>query len=123
MNRHETREQIVFALYQHLLLQKELRSAFENTFGEEIDDEYVLQVMLDLELHEQDYIAEISPLLKKWTFDRLNLVDQAILLDAVSEYRLGIANRNIVIDEALNIAHTYSDEEAYKYINGVLDRL
>ncbi len=123
MNRHETREQVVFALYQHLLLQKDLRSAFENTFGDEIDDEYVLQVMLDLELHEQDYVAEISPLLKKWTFDRLNLVDQAILLDAVSEYRLGIANKNIVIDEALNIAHTYSDEEAYRYINGVLDNL
>ncbi len=123
MNRHETREQVVFALYQHLLLQKDLRSAFENTFGDEIDDEYVLQVMLDLELHEQDYVAEISPLLKKWTFDRLNLVDQAILLDAISEYRLGIANKNIVIDEALNIAHTYSDEEAYRYINGVLDNL
>ena len=123
MNRHETREQVVFALYQHLLLQKDVRSAFNNCFGDDIDDEYVLKIMLDIEDHETSYIEEISQHLKKWTFDRLNYVDQAILLDAISEYRLGIIDKAVMIDEALNIAHKYSDEEAYRYINGVLDNL
>ena len=123
MNRHETREQVVFALYQHLLLGKDVRSAFTNSFGDDISDEYILKVMLDIETNEDQYIKEISSHLKRWTFDRLNYVDQAILLDAISEYRLGIISKAIMIDEAVNISHSYSDEDAYKYINGVLDNL
>ena len=123
MNRHETREQVVFALYQHLLLKKDVRSAFTNVFEDDISDDYILQIMLDIEAHEDQYIEEIEARLKKWTFDRLNLVDQAILLEALSEYRLGIADKAVVIDEAVNISHLYSDEDAYKYINGVLDNL
>ncbi len=123
MNRHETREQVVFALYQHLLLGKDVRSTFTNSFGDDISDEYILKVMLDIETNEDQYIKEISDHLKRWTFDRLNYVDQAILLDAISEYRLGITSKAIMIDEAVNISHSYSDEDAYKYINGVLDNL
>ena len=69
------------------------------------------------------YKEEISGHLKRWTFDRLNYVDQAILLEAASEINLELNDRNVVIDEAIRIAKEYSDEDSYKYINGVLDNL
>ena len=122
LNRHEYREKIVFSLYQHLLLHKNLSICFDdNLQGEE--DDYLTAMKEDLIAHKQDYIEEISKYLNKWSFDRLNLVEQAILLETVSEISQGINDKAVVIDEAVIMAKEYCDDEAYKYINGVLDHI
>ncbi len=122
MNRHEYRVGIIFALYQHLLLNKELGRCFSDDFKED-DNEFRNAVCSDLLANLEEYKDEISRYLKHWTFDRLNYVDQAILLEAVSEIRSGLNSKNIVIDEAIRIAKEYCDEDSYKYINGVLDNI
>ena len=121
-NRHEYREKIVFALYQHLLLHKDLNTCFEDNF-ESDNDEFLAAIREDLANNKDVYITEISKHLNKWTFDRLNLVEQAIILEAVSEIRLGLNDAAVVIDEAVILAKQYCDEESYKYINGVLDHI
>ncbi|MBR3252063.1 MAG: transcription antitermination protein NusB, partial [Erysipelotrichaceae bacterium] len=70
-----------------------------------------------------DYIYEISKYLKKWSFDRLNLVEQAILLETVSEIKTGVNDSAVAIDEAITLAKQYCDEDSYKFINGVLDNI
>lgn len=122
MNRHEYRVQIIFALYQSLLLKKDLRLSFNDNF-EGDDNEFLLKLKEDLILNYRSYIDKISPLLTKWTFDRLSYIEQAILLESTSEIELGLNNKNIVINEAVKIAKEYCDEDSYKYINGVLDKL
>lgn len=122
MNRHEYRVQIIFALYQHLLLKKELALCFNSSIIEN-DDEYLHIIVSDLEINIDKYINEINPLLNRWTFERLSYIDQAILLEAYSEFYTKTNNKNIIIDEAIRIAKEYSDEQSYKYINGVLDNL
>lgn len=122
MNRHEYRIKIVTALYQSLLLKKDVRLSFMDNF-EDCDEEFVKTIRDDLVLNKNLYVEEITPYLKKWSFDRLAYIDQAIILLAMSELKTGLNNKNIVIDEAINIAKEYSDEESYKYINGVLDNL
>ena len=77
----------------------------------------------DLLANKDSYISEIAKHLNKWSFDRLNLVEQAILLETVSEISQGINDRAVVIDEAVIMAKEYCDEDAYKYINGVLDHI
>ena len=121
-NRHEYREKIVFALYQHLLLHKDLNTCFEDNF-ESDNDEFLAAIREDLANNKDVYITEISKHLNKWTFDRLNLVEQAIILEAVSEIHLGLNDTAVVIDEAVILAKQYCDEESYKYINGVLDHI
>lgn len=122
MNRHEYRVQIIFALYQSLLLKKDLRLSFNDNF-EGDDNEFLLKLKEDLILNYKSYIDKISPLLTKWTFDRLSYIEQAILLESTSEIEIGLNNKNIVINEAVKIAKEYCDEDSYKYINGVLDKL
>ena len=122
MNRHEYRVKIVFALYQSLLLKKDIELSFVDNF-EDDTNEFLSSIKIDLINNYQKYIDEISPLLTKWSFDRLSYIEQAILLEATSEIKLNINNKNIVIDEAVRIAKEYCDEESYKYINGVLDKL
>ncbi|MBR0461370.1 MAG: transcription antitermination protein NusB [Erysipelotrichaceae bacterium] len=122
MNRHQYRVGIVFALYKHLLLNKDLKECFSDDFNED-DDEFLNGICNDLMVNIDTYITEIAGHLKRWSFERLNYVDQAILLEAVSEISLGLNNKNIVIDEAIRIAKEYCDEDSYRYINGVLDNL
>lgn len=122
LNRHEYRENIVFALYQHLLLNKDLNSCFEDNFAED-DNEFVIKIRDDLIRNEKAYIEEISQYLNKWLFARLNLVEQAILLESVSEIKLKLNDKAVTIDEAVILTKKYCDEEAYRYINGVLDNI
>ena len=121
MNRHETRIKVVTAVYQHLLLNKDMVETFIDNFDN--IDEYVGSIENDLIAHEDSYIETISNNLNKWTFDRLSYIDQAILLVGTSEYNLNKDNKKIIIDEAVRIAKEYSDDDSYKYINGVLDNL
>ena len=46
-----------------------------------------------------------------------------ILLMAACELDLETAPKAIVIDEAVTLAKKYCDDETYRLINGVLDRL
>ena len=123
LNRHETREKIIFALYQHLLLRKDINACFANNFEEDELDDFIRDIRIDLINNEESYIEEVSQYLVKWTFDRLNLVEQAILLEAISEMKLHLNEKAVVIDEAVIFTKSYCDEQSYKYINGVLDKI
>lgn len=59
----------------------------------------------------------------KWTFDRLNLVDQAILLEAYSEYQVLKTDKSILIDQAIITSKKYSDAISFQFINAILDRV
>lgn len=123
LNRHEYREKIVFSLYQHLLLHKNLNDCFENNFEEDEINEYVRKIRDDILFNKDNYIEEISKYLHKWKFERLNLVEQAILLEMVSELKQKLNDPAVVIDEAVILAKEYCDDESYKFINGVLDNI
>ncbi len=57
-----------------------------------------------------------------WTFERLQLVDRAIL--RVATYELLFQKdipASVAINEAVEIAKDYSSDDAYRFVNGVLD--
>ena len=123
LNRHDSREKIVFALYQHLLLNKDINECFFDNFEQEELDDFITTIQKDLIDNKNNYIYEIGQYLVKWSFDRLNLVEQAILLEATSEIKLKLNEDAVVIDEAIILTKNYCDEDSYKYINGVLDNI
>lgn len=121
-NRHESRQKLIFVLYQHLLLHKDIDVCFVDNFTDE-DDEFSFNIIEDIKINKDNYIDEISKYLNKWSFDRLNLIEQAILLESVSEYKLALNDKAVIINEAVIFAKEYCDDESYKYINGVLDNI
>lgn len=57
-----------------------------------------------------------------WKFERLQLVDRAIL--RVAAYELMFQKdvpASVAIDEAVEIAKEYSSDDAFRFVNGVLD--
>lgn len=125
MNRHKLREKCMTCLYQHRLLNKTIDEASVDVFGgpvQKLDlfEKNLLQHVID---KEEDYIEYINDVLNDWTFDRLGYVEQAILLLACSEFEQKETQAAIIIDEAINLAKAFCEDDSYKLINGVLDRL
>ena len=58
---------------------------------------------------------------ENWRLERMPLVDRNILRMAIYEMKYAQTPPPVVIDEALELARRYSEEEALPFINGVLD--
>lgn len=70
-------------------------------------------------------VVELDGLIEKraehWRLERMPVVDRNILRMAIYEMKETQTPPAVVIDEALELARRYSEEEAVPFINGVLD--
>jgi N utilization substance protein B len=71
----------------------------------------------------EDLDRIIRSFLENWDFERVSLVDRNILRFALAEvlYFPDVPS-SVIIDEAIEIAHRYSSDEAGGFVNGLLDR-
>lgn len=119
-----------------------LYSGTVNVREAEISDEF-LEEFLDLsdttETIDPDYIRRVVHIageqdaflkqtirrfLKEWSLERISRVNLSILKIAASEifFMQDIPER-VSLNEAIELAKTYSDEESQSFINAVLDRM
>ena len=67
---------------------------------------------------------KIAENLKGWTLERLSKIDLAILRLACYEIIfLEDIPKNVSINEGIELAKKYSDDESRKFINGLLDSI
>lgn len=125
LTRHDMREIAVRCVYQHLLLGTDIRKCvFDAMKGNNEIDGYLYSLTIGTVEHEQEYINLISEHLRKdWSFDRLSVIEQAILLISLQEILENQIPKPVVINEAINLAKKFCDEDSYKLINGVLDQI
>jgi N utilization substance protein B len=65
--------------------------------------------------------ALVAAQAKNWRVERMAVIDRAILRLAACELRAGKTPSKVVLDEAVELAKTFSSQEAAPFINGVLD--
>jgi transcription antitermination protein NusB len=63
----------------------------------------------------------IIPLLKSWKLERVSCLTRLILYIAVWELQHKEAIYSIVINEAVELAKLFAEDDAYKFVNGILD--
>jgi len=63
----------------------------------------------------------IKPLLANWRFDRVGVCTRLILRLALWELQQGKTSPAIIINEAVELAKSFAETDAYKFVNGVLD--
>lgn len=110
---------------------------FSYLFGKEKDDSmlaefsaepklekevgYLNEVYNGVIVHFDELIKEISNVAEGFQLDRIYKVDLAILLVAIYEIKyVNSIPAKVSINEALELAKTYSTEQSSKYINGIL---
>lgn len=129
--RSAEREKTMQALYQVFLF-VENKEEFDsqvvlmNQYGvDKYEDVPVFsRVVYALSLeHLEESEQLVSKYLKNWTFDRLDNVAKAILIEAVSEANYKhLSPRNVIISQAVTLAKNYLSQGQHKFINAVLDR-
>jgi N utilization substance protein B len=66
---------------------------------------------------------QIRPHLKNWKLERLSCCTHIILRLALWELSQPDAVVSIVINEAVELAKTFAEKDAYRFINGILDEI
>lgn len=72
--------------------------------------------------HRSKIDEQLDEAMEKWNIRRLARVDRDILRIAMIEITHMAVPKRVAIDEAIEMAKRYSDEDGYRFINGVLRR-
>lgn len=103
---------------------EELLEQFREGFEVEVaGDSFALTLARNTIDMRQDLDEQIKPYLKNWKLERLGCCTRLILRMAVWELRQQDAIPSIIINEAIELAKTFAEKDAYKFINGILDEI
>jgi len=85
----------------------------------EIKDEWMLKGVLKNKDKIDNLITKFS---ENWSFDRISIIDKSILRMAISELYMATP-KTAVINEALELAEKYGEQDSKSFINGLLDTI
>ena len=88
-----------------------------------IDNEYVKEIVYGVLTYKNDIDKLANKYLEGWTIDRLGNTDMAILRMGIFELLYTDTPDIVAINEAVELAKSYSDDSVRKMINGVLDKI
>ena len=73
------------------------------------------------------HINKIKPIFQdkmpKWNFDRLNVLEQAILLMSYTHSKSENGDKKVIIDVAVRLSKKFLDKDDYKFVNAILDKI
>lgn len=126
VSRSELREKIMTILYQiNVYNNNKLAYDVDTVIKENIDieNEFVKDVVYGIMTYQKDIDDLANKYLNGWDISRLGNTDQAILRIAIYELMYTKTPSIVCINEAIELAKKYSDDDVRKMINGVLDKI
>ena len=139
--RHRAREAALQILYHWEIGRTDVASAADTFFGLQWADAdgppddlrmFATELAHDTVRHLDQADALIAETSERWRPERMAVLDRLILRMAATELirvvgtaagQTGAAPPAVVINEALELARTFSTEESVKFINGMLDAI
>ncbi|WP_291572849.1 transcription antitermination factor NusB [Clostridium sp. UBA4548] len=130
MNRRKSRE-IATQLLFEMSINKEDYSFIIHNFKEnsdlelqDIDFQYIERILRGFQVNGKEIDSTIEKYLVKWKLERLPKMNLAILRMATCEilFEEDIPER-VSVNEAIELAKTYGDDNAPSFINAVLNNL
>ena len=109
--------------------------------GLDVDVRGIVSNLCDLPYEECDYFVKaclimalkyqaqaidaFNAKMRRWTFDRLNRLEQAILLLSYVHFFYVDPNveKGVVIDIAVKLSKTYLEDKDFRFVNAILDNV
>ena len=126
LKRSELRIKIMTILYQiDIYKQSKIQYEVDNVIKEnlEIDNEFVKEIVYGVNTYYDELNDIANKYLNNWDINRLEKTGAAILRMALYELKYTDTPKVVVINEAVELAKSYSDDSVRKMINGVLDKV
>ncbi|SFC41727.1 NusB antitermination factor [Bacillus sp. OV322] len=124
MKRRLAREKALQAVYQIEISKSEIGDAMESVLDGSKTDEY-FEALVKGTVENKEKIDEIlRKNLENWTIERLANIDRNLLRIAVYEmvYSDDVPV-NVAMDEAIEIAKKFGDDQSGRFINAVLSKV
>ncbi|PTM58530.1 transcription antitermination factor NusB [Desmospora activa] len=131
MSRRKARERALQTLYQLQLNkqdEEQLMRREERRLSSQVDEsdrDFFARLVRGVSENKEQLDQRIEGYLKKdWSMSRLSIVDQTVLRIAVYEllYEPSVPEK-VTLNEAVELAKTFSGDDSPKFINGVLASL
>ena len=85
--------------------------------------QYATELIVTVNDHRQEIEQGLSNVLVGWQLSRIPKIDRDILQISVAEMLYLEVPEQVAINESVELAKRYSDEDGFRFINGVLRRL
>ena len=125
-NRSELRRKCMTILYQIIVYDRmHIEYNVDEIIAEVslIDSEYIKEIVYGVLTYKNEIDKLANKYLDGWTIDRLGNTDIAILRMGIFELLYTNTPDVVAINEAVELAKNYSDDNVRKMINGVLDKI
>lgn len=126
ISRSELRKKIMTILYQMNVYDKgNMKYEVDSIIKEvsELDNEFIKEIVYGVITYKKEIDEIANKYLNNWTIDRLGNTDQAILRMGIYELLYTDTPDVVSINEAIELAKDYSDDDVRKMINGVMDKV
>ena len=126
--RRSSRELALKFLYQFELNGGDLDEQIKLFLDRNSSQEDVANFMKELVVSLIDKMEEIDEIIQKfsdhWILDRMTVIDRNILRMGACELLFNFSTPpKVVINEAIDIAKKYGNEDSPEFINGILDKV
>ncbi|CAM3169457.1 transcription antitermination factor NusB [Streptobacillus felis] len=127
MTQREVRDEIFKILFEHEVVGSNISDrkleVLETLKMSKAKKEFFENYLDNFMLNEEEIVKKISERVKGWTFSRLATPEKVILKMSFYEILVEKIGHEIVINEAVELAKTYGDENTKGFINGILGDL
>ncbi|MCI2947602.1 transcription antitermination protein NusB [Staphylococcus caledonicus] len=127
MSRKESRKQAFQTLFQLEIKNTDLTINEAINFIKDdypdLDLKFIEWLVTGVKDHEPVLDNTIEPKLKDWSLQRLLKTDRIILRMATFELLHSDTPPKVIINEAVELTKQFSDDDHYKFINGVLSNI
>lgn len=125
---HEVAMSLIYAALTYTALKEpvDVEALVEDYFGVRYDeaDLFVKTILIKVIKHYEIAVSHLEPHMVNWKFSRLNRVAQAILLLAYAHFHyIKDADKNVIIDVAVRLSKKFLQDDEYKFINAILDKV
>ena len=126
ISRSELREKIMTILYQYEMYKRtNYDYKIEDVIKENVNvsSEFVNEIVYGILEKKEELDLVANSYLTDWTIDRLDNLGAVILRMGIYEIKYMDTPNIVVINEAIELAKKYSDDNVKKMINAVLDKI
>lgn len=113
-------------IYSCLILElnnKEMLEKYTNEI-KQLNSDYVNNIVLFFVENKENLFKQITALLQpNWSIERLSLIDLSIVCCAICENKVHQIDKKILIDQSVITAKKYGDQNSYKFVNSILDKI
>jgi len=103
---------------------REVAEKLNLAYETDIDlDGSIVQIVNSIARQHADLDRTLVPYLQNWKFERIGKCTLLVLRYAIWEINNTDTSHNIIINEAVELAKCFSEKDAFKFVNGILDKI